>query len=191
MAKARIGLIDVDSHNFPNLALMKISAWHKAQGDIVEWWWGWNKYDLVYMAKTFDDLYTQDLSKPHNTKQIVRGGTGYNLRTTLPDEIEHIYPDYSIYPDFTKDTAYGFLTRGCPRACGFCIVSEKEGRRSVKVADLDEFWEGQQHIKLLDPNLLACKDHLDLLDQLAKSEAWVDFTQGLDIRLLIRKILKS
>ena len=180
----QIGLIDVDSHNFPNLALMKISAWHKAQGNNVEWWWGFGNYNKVYMSKVFDDTYSPDIPEPLNAKAIIKGGTGYGLNNKLPDDIEHMYPDYSLYPTLTKNTAYGFLTRGCPRACGFCLVSEKEGRRSKKVADLSEFWSGQKHIKLLDPNLLAAKEHAELLGQLADSGAWVDFTQGLDIRLV-------
>lgn len=94
-----------------------------------------------------------------------------------------MYPDYTLYPDLTRDTAYGFLTRGCPRGCKFCIVASKEGRRAHKVANLSEFWNGQKHIKLLDPNLLACREHPDLLQQLIDSKACVDFTQGLDIRL--------
>lgn len=179
-----IGLIDVDGHNFPNLALMKISAWHKKQGDTVGWWWGWEQYDRVYMSKVFDSTYSPDVSKPLNAREIIKGGTGYGLDNKLPDEVERIYPDYSIYPELTKDTAYGFLTRGCPRACNFCIVAEKEGRRSVKVADLSEWWNGQKNIKLLDPNLLACPEHLELLGQLVSSNAWVDITQGLDCRLL-------
>ena len=178
-----IGLIDVDGHNFPNLALMKLSAWHKAQGDAVEWWWGFGAYDRVYMSKVFDAAYSADQPEPLNAREIIKGGTGYGLDNRLPDEVEHIYPDYSLYPALTKDTAYGFLTRGCPRACGFCIVAGKEGRTSVKWADLDQWWRGQKYIKLLDPNLLACPEHMDLLGQLADSGAWVDFTQGLDIRL--------
>ena len=181
---AKIGLIDVDSHNYPNLVLMKISAYHKAQGDEVEWWWGWGQYDTVYMSKVFDDTYTPDHPEPVNTKEIIKGGTGYGLGNKLPDEIEHMYPDYSLYPELTKDTAYGFLTRGCPNACPFCIVSEKEGRCSHKVADLSEWWDGQNAIVLMDPNLLACRDHMDLLKQLADSGAWVDINQGLDARLL-------
>lgn len=180
----KIGLIDVDGHNFPNLALMKLSAHHKAQGDTVDWWNGFESYDLVYKAKVFTDEYSPDHDAVINAKQIICGGTGYGLDNTLPPEIEHIYPDYSLYPRLTKDTAYGFLTRGCPRACGFCIVAAKEGRASVKVADLPEWWSGQKHIKLLDPNLLACRDHPELLQQLIDSKAWVDFTQGLDIRLV-------
>ena len=101
----------------------------------------------------------------------------------LPDEIEHIYPDYGIYPQFSG-IAYGFLSRGCYRCCGFCLVSEKEGTRSTQVADLSEFWNGQKELKLLDANLLACPDHEKLILQLAESRAWVDFSQGLDIRLI-------
>lgn len=183
----KIGLVDVDGHNFPNLALMKISAYHKAKGDSVEWVFPLDTYDLVYQAKVFDETYSKDIEWQPQAEKIIKGGTGYGLYNTLPDEIEHIYPDYSIYPELTKNTAYGFLTRGCPRACGFCIVSEKEGRKSVKVADLSEFWRGQKNIKLLDPNILACRQHLDLLEQLAASGAWVDFTQGLDVRLINQK----
>ena len=180
----KIGLIDVDGHNFPNLALMKLSAWHKAQGDSVEWWWGWEQYDRVYMSKVFDDTYSPDIPEPVNATKIIKGGTGYGLDNKLPDEIEHIYPDYSLYPKLTKDTAYGFLTRGCPRGCHFCIVSGKEGRRSVKVADLSEWWRDQKNIVLMDPNILACPQHMGLLGQLADSQAWVDINQGLDCRLL-------
>lgn len=186
-----IGLIDVDGHNFPNLALMKISAWHKSQGDNVEWWFGLNQYDRVYMSKVFDETYTPDILEPCNTKEIIKGGTGYGLDNKLPDEIEHMYPDYSLYPELTKDTAYGFLTRGCPRGCDFCIVAKKEGRCSVKVADLSEWWRGQRNIKLLDPNLLACREHIDLLRQLEESKALVDFTQGLDARLLTEKNIEA
>lgn len=187
----KIGLIDVDGHNFPNLALMKLSAWHKAQGDAVEWWWGFSEYDRVYMSKVFDETYTPDIPEPLNAREIIKGGTGYGLDNRLPDEVEHIYPDYLLYPELTKDTAYGFLTRGCQRGCHFCIVADKEGRRSAKVADLSEWWRGQKNIKLLDPNLLACREHMDLLGQLAESNACVDFTQGLDARLLTEENIKA
>ena len=183
----KIGLIDVDGHNFPNLALMKLSAWHKAQGDDVEWWWGFGDYDRVYMSKVFDETYSQDVPEPMNAREIIKGGTGYGMDNKLPYEVEHSFPDYSLYPKFTIDTAYGFLSRGCPRGCPFCIVKDKEGLISHKVADLSEFWNGQKNIVLCDPNLLACPEHMDLLGQLADSKAWVDMNQGVDARLLTEK----
>lgn len=182
-----VGLIDVDSHNFPNLALMKISAFHKSQGDDVGWYQhDHNRYDRVYQSKVFDDTYSKDISYTPNAVEVIKGGTGYDLSNTLPDEIEHIMPDYGLYG--INDTAYGFLTRGCPRHCGFCIVGDKEGLRSRKVADLSEWWNGQPNIKLLDPNLLACKNRMELLDQLIESRAVVDITQGFDIRLTNEEI---
>lgn len=193
----KIGLYDVDSHNFPSLPLMKISAYHKSKGDEVEIYQPLFHYDKVYVSKVFGDEYsTMDLTCI-NADEVEYGGTGFAIAIKdgkevyikandkpLPPEIEHAYPDYSLYPKLTKDTAYGFLTRGCPNNCGFCIVSKKEGRKSVKVADLSEWWNGQKKIKLLDPNLLACKEKIDLLIQLKDSKAKVDFTQGLDARFI-------
>lgn len=185
----KIGLIDVDGHNFPNLSIMKLSTWHKQNGDQVEWYnplTGW--YDIpdrVYMSKVFS--FSPDYPHPVNAKEIIRGGTGYYYPdggAELPDEIGHIYPDYSLYPQYTNDTAYGFLTRGCPRGCGFCIVGGKEGRTSRKVADLSEFWRGQKNIVLLDQNITACREWQGLFQQLIDSKAWVDFSQGLDIRVM-------
>lgn len=187
----KIGLIDVDSHNYPNLALMKISAYHKAHGDEVEWWWGWGQYDRVYMSKVFDETYSPDIPEPLNAKEIIKGGTGYDKKKVLPPEIEHMCPDYSLYPDLTQDTAFGFLTRGCPNNCPFCGVCEKEGRQSLKVANLSEWWSGQKNIVLMDPNLLACREHMDLLQQLAESQAWVDINQGLDARLLTPRNIEA
>lgn len=176
----RIGLVDVDGHNFPNLAIMKLATYHKQRGDEVEWAFPLLPYNRVYMAKVF--TFTQDDITAYQTDDIVRGGTGYDLQSKLPADVENCYPDYSIYR--ITDTAYGYLTRGCPRGCPFCIVAEKEGRQSKKVASLENFWRGQKYIKLLDPNLLACPDWKELMQQLIDSKAWVDFTQGLDIRLM-------
>lgn len=183
----RIGLIDVDGHNFPNLPLMKLSAYHKVACDSVEWYEPLlsGHVDRVYMSKVF--TFTSDYEYYVDADEIIRGGTGYSYPDggeSLPDEIEHIYPDYSLYPDRCKDTAYGFLTRGCPRNCGFCIVGKKEGLCSKKVADLSEFWKGQKNIVLLDPNLFACRDWEELSQQLIDSKAWVDFSQGCDIRIM-------
>ena len=185
MTHIRIGLIDVDSHNFPNLCLMKLSAYHKAQGHQVCFWNPLFYFDVVYKSRVFTDTYSKDNIMVRNAGQVIKGGTGYGPGPDLPDEIEHSYPDYSLYPQYSE-TAYGFLSRGCPRGCGFCIVGGKEGRKSRKVADLSEFWRGQREIKLMDANLLACPDHEKLLLQLAESRALVDFSQGLDIRLITR-----
>jgi len=179
---AKIGLIDVDSHHYPNLALMKISAYHKSKGDTVEWWNAFMSYDRVYQSKIFTEEYTKDNEYFVKADEVIKGGTGYDLKNKLPNEIEHIFPDYSIYP--TKDTAYGFLTRGCPRGCHFCVVAEKEGMKSIQVADLTEFWNGQKNIEVLDPNLLACKNHITLLKQLSETNSTVNPNQGLDCRLL-------
>jgi hypothetical protein len=185
----KIGLIDVDGHNFPNLALMKISAYIKQKGDTIGFYEPLlsGKLDICYMSKIF--TFTPDYKDTIRAKVIIKGGTGYNVSSKLPSSIEHVYPDYGLYG--IQDTAYGFLTRGCFRTCPFCIVSPKEGPTSHKVADLSEFWQGQPTIKLLDPNLLAYEGHEELLDQLAKSGAFVDFTQGLDARLLTHKILEK
>lgn len=176
----KIGLVDVDNHNWPNLALMKISAWHKSHGHSVQWAGSLEHYDIVYMAKVF--TFTPDDIQSYQADKVVKGGTGYDLSSRLPKNIECAFPDYDLYG--IKNMAYGYLTRGCPRKCPFCIVAKKEGKQAHKVADLSQFWCGQKHIKLLDPNLLACPDWENLLGQLADSGAWVDFTQGLDIRLM-------
>lgn len=197
----RVGLISVDSHNFPNLPLMKLSAWHKRRGNSVEWYipiqHGFPNppLDRVYMSKIFS--FTPDYWDFVNAREVIKGGSGYCISlvdgkevyhkendSQLPYEVEHIYPDYSLYHELTKDTAYGFMSRGCPRGCDFCHVEAKEGRNAYKVADLSEFWRGQKNIVLLDPNITACKDCKELFQQLIDSGSWVDFSQGVDIRLM-------
>lgn len=193
----KIGLIDVDGHNFPNLALMRISAWHKAQGDVVEWWQGdLFHYDRVYMSKIFSDAYSPDVPEPINADEVIKGGTGYCItlgedgkehfdesrNTKLQDEVERMFPDYSIYPQFPF--AVAMTSRGCPRGCSFCHVAAKEGRCAVKVADVKDFWNGQKEIKVLDPNITACREKRDLFRQYRETGANIDFTQGLDIRCL-------
>jgi hypothetical protein len=171
----QIGLIDVDS-KIPNLALMKLSAFYKNKGDNVEWAIPMLPYDRIYISKVF--THTNDFDTCLMADEIIRGGSGYDLKNKLDDAIEHTCPDYGLYG--VKNTAYGFLSRGCPRACKFCIVSEK-------VANLKEFWNGQKEIVVLDPNLLACNDKYDLLQQLIDSKAWIDINQGLDARFLTDK----
>lgn len=180
-----IGLIDVDSHNFPNLALMKLSAYHKGRGDQVEWWNGLKHYDIVYKSRIFTDTYSEDVDYCINADKVVKGGTGYDLKNKLPYEVEHQYPDYNLYSG-GGGRAYGFLTRGCPRSCPFCIVSEKEGNTHT-VAELSEFWKGQKEIMLMDSNITASKDCERLFDSLIASKALINFEGGLDIRFLTDK----
>ena len=199
----RIGLIDVDGHNFPNIALMRISAYHKARGDIVEWWWSdFVHYDIVYMSKIFSDAYSPDVSAPINADKVVKGGTGYAIHLQdgkevfnkeedkdLPAGIEKMFPDYSIYPQFPY--AVSMTSRGCPRGCAVCHVAAKEGRCSIKVANVSDFWCGQDEIKVLDPNITACRDKRDLMQQYVDTKAKIDFTQGLDIRLLNQRDIED
>jgi len=191
---ATIGLIDVDGHRFPNLALMRISAYHKMQGDLVEWWIGdIIHYDRVYISKVFS--FTHDVPDPVNCDEVIRGGTGYCIsveggrevfdksrNTSLPAEVEKMRPDYSIYPQY--NFAVAMTSRGCPRGCAFCHVAAKEGRCSVKVADVADFWNGQKHIEVLDPNIVACREKRELFCQYRETEAQIVFNQGLDIRLM-------
>lgn len=216
----KIGLIDADlmwqkhangrrygktkADIFRNLALMKISAWHKCNGDSTEWFEPLKEYDRVYVSKVFSTTPIDHTIIQAN--EVIYGGSGFCIKlengrevwnepedgshilqgrfqSILPYDVEHIYPDYDLYP-MVKDTAQGFLTRACPRGCFFCHVAAKEGRIAHKVADLSEWWNGQKNIILCDPNLLACKDWKDLLQQLADSGAKVDMNQGMDARLI-------
>lgn len=148
----KIGLIDVDGHNFPNIPLMKLSAWHKQQGDSVEWYEPMfsGHMDIVYLSKVF--TFTPDYQYYIDADEVYYGGTGYYYPgggPALPAEIEHIYPDYSLYPELCSDTAYGFLTRGCPRGCAFCIVGYKEGLRSKRLLILTSSGEDKRILKFV------------------------------------------
>lgn len=177
----RVGLIDVDGHgNFPNLALMRLSAWHRKQGDTVEWWNGFCHYDRVYMSKVF--TFTPDIDTVIDADEIIKGGTGYKDYGSLPPEIEATAPDYSIYP--SVDYAIGFLTRGCIRNCPWCIVPKKEG--SIRPAAT---WEeikrpDSNKIIFMDNNVLASSHGLQQIESMGGKKVWVDFNQGLDARLV-------
>ena len=187
----RIGLHDADREHlkrgkkFPNYALMKISAWHKAQGDSVEWWCRDIKYDQVYSSKIFDFTPTN----PKLPKDTIRGGTGYRdlpISQELSPEVDSMFPDYSIYPDC--DYAIGYLTRGCPNKCRWCIVPAKEGQirpyrdwRGIVRPDSDK-------LVLMDNNILACDYGIEQLNNLIGSGYKIDLNQGMDARLITAEI---
>jgi hypothetical protein len=171
----KVLLIDIDS-KIPNLALMKLSKWHKQQGDRVFL----NRCgfpDITYVSC----IFRQNAGKTTFYPDAKIGGTGISLNTALPDAIEHIMPDYDLYG---CDFSIGFASRGCIRSCEFCVVPQKEG--SIRDnAPLSEFL-GPRHrkIMLLDNNLLAAPSARDVLHELAERRLLVNFNQGLDIRLV-------
>ena len=189
----KVGLHDAESTHFkkgkrfPNYALMKISAWHKRQGDTVEWWIPLYQYDRVYSSKVFDFTPVD----PYLPEDAVRGGTGYRdipLDKELPEEVEHMFPNYSIYPEC--DFAIGYLTRGCIRNCRWCIVPKKEG-----LIHSYRTWEevvrpDSDKIVLMDNNILSCNHGIRQLEKLSETKYKIDINQGLDARLVTKDIAK-
>ena len=175
-----VGLLDIDS-KMANLALMKISAYHKSIGDFVKWHDPlFDRPDKLYASKIF--TFTPDYDSAWPDCEIIKGGTGYDITSKLPEEIENCQPDYSIYPDCKS--AIGFLTRGCIRKCSWCIVPEKEGNihavatwQQVKRNDSNE-------IMFFDNNVLACQHGIDQIVELGNQKVRIDFNQGLDARLI-------
>ena len=179
----KVGLIDIDS-KIPNLALMKLSAYHKQLGHQVEFtsplFANQNGYDLLIASKIFD--YT---SMPILPKGTQIGGSGYDLKKKLIDPVEHIYPDYELY---NCDFAIGYTSRGCNRRCPFCIVPKKEGKFKVVCDDIREFWRGQGRLMLLDNSINTDDEHFyRILLYLINHRIKVDFNQGLDIRYLTNR----
>jgi len=172
----KIGLVDVDG-KMPNIALMKISAWHKAQGDSIEWFDPLiSRVDKVYGSKLFN--FTPDYG--YYPDGSVKGGTGYDLKTELPEEIETwTLPDYSIYP--TCDYSVQLFSRGCIRECKFCVVPEKEGGiRAVPAMYLNP--KGNR-IEVLDNNFFANPRWRDAVTCLAEINQPVNM-HGVDVRLM-------
>lgn len=191
----RIGLIDVDGHAkkkkwgatiYPNIALGKIARWHRQAGDTVEWYNPLNAegYNTVYMSKIFSFSPDYDYVI-NNADHIVKGGTGYSVTTQLPECIDMLQPDYSIYPNVPKDYAYGFLTRGCPNKCKWCVVPNKEGKIRPYM-DVDQIAiEGRTKLVLMDNNILAAGDYAkEQLQKIIDRGYRVDFNQALDARLV-------
>ena len=171
----RIGLVDVDGHHFPNLSLMKLSAYHKKIGDSVEWANPlFGSYDRVYKSKVF--TFTTDDDTPWNC-EVVKGGTGYGLFNELPEEVDRICPDYSIYPQFTA--AYGFLTRGCPNKCPWCIVPKKEDNIRA-YSDIEDWLDGRKEAVIMDNNIIAHQHGLAQMEKIAAMGIRVDINQGIE-----------
>ena len=181
-----IGLIDVDNNRFPNLALMKIASYHRKRGDVVEWYATFSHYDIVYMSKVFN--FTPDFPYHINADTIVKGGTGYDIHSQLPPDIDNETPDYSIYPYIDKHTAYGFITRGCHNKCKWCVVPAKEG--SIKpYRDVDEIaTDGRKKLILMDNNILASQYGISQIEKIIARGYRVDFNQALDARLVTPKV---
>lgn len=188
----KVLLIDVDS-KIPNLALMKISAYHKSVGDTV----GFNvsNPDIVFASIVFskNGWKGNGIKKIYKNSKVFIGGSGYDLESELPDHIEKLKPDYDLYPDMNY--SIGFTSRGCIRKCEFCIVWKKEGFFKP-IGDIYDFWnEKHNHLVILDNNILADKDHFfKISEQIINEGLTVDFNQGLDIRLVddeIAVILKE
>jgi len=186
-----IGLHDAEydhmpKKSFPNLALMKISAWHKTKGDKVEWWTALDndKYDLVYSSKVFDFTPTNDFLPPNT----IKGGTGYGIYNELPSEIDNMFPDYSIYPNCNY--AIGFLTRGCINNCSYCAVPKKEGKIRPYSRWQDIVRQDTNKLVLMDNNILACKHGIRQLEELSDTDYLIDLNQGMDIMLLNDDIVK-
>ena len=175
----KVGLFGVDP-KCHNLALMKLSAYHRQKGDKVEFYnplWH-STYDIIYCSKIFRKSHKND---GYIRENMICGGSGFEYLTLLPDYIEHIRPDYTIY---NLDYSLGFTTRGCIRNCKFCIVPEKEGKIREH-AEIEEFLNPESNIVvLLDNNFLALPSHVKKLQKYIKKGWRMDFNQGLDLRLI-------
>ena len=179
----KIGLIDEDGHNYPNLALMKLSNYHKQHGDEVEWVNYFEIYDCIYKSKVF--TFTNEEYYATQCDVVVKGGTGYDVHSTLFCDCTE--PDYSIYPQYTH--AYGFLTRGCIRKCPFCVVPEKEGYIKP-YRDIETVLQNRKTAILMDNNVLAHEHGLKQIERIIDLKCRVDFNQSLDSRLVTDEIAK-
>ena len=182
----RVLLVDVDS-TIPNLALMKISAYHKKMGDIV----GFNitNPDTVYISCIFTKNAEQarGIAAYYPKAEVHLGGSGIDIDKKLPEECERIFPDYSLYPGMKY--SLGYTTRGCIRNCPFCIVPKKEGKFQ-RWQHLREFHEKTHNkIMVLDNNVYADKDwFFDNTDYVLENHLSFNAVQGMDIRILTEEI---
>lgn len=182
----RCQLIDVDS-KIPNLALMKISTWKKSLGYEV----GFNveNPDEIYASIVFDKNRhkTDGIELLYPNAVVERGGGGYDLHKSLPEEVDKLMPDYSLYPECDYDL--GFTTRGCVRNCYFCVVPKKEGKFRIVQHPREFHNPDHKKVMLLDNNILADKQwFMDITDWFIENNLKVSFNQGLDVRLMDKEI---
>ena len=173
-----IGLVDVDGHHYPNLALMRLSAWHKLNGDSVEWADPiFGNYDRIYKSKIF--TFTPDEYTPWQC-EVIKGGTGYDVRSRLPIEVEQqTAMDYSLYPQYPFSIQ--FFSRGCIRQCSFCLVHDKEGQiHPVEPLQLNP---NGKHIEVLDNNFFANPEWRSAVNYLLATKQKVNL-HGVDIRIM-------
>lgn len=173
-----VGLLDIDGHNYPNFALMKLSAYHKAKGDKVEWALPlFGCYNRVYASKIF--TFTPDDTTTWNC-EVIKGGTGYDIKSHLPVEIENFgVLDYSIYPQYAFSIQ--FFSRGCIRRCPFCLVRDKEGEiHPVDPVNLNPIGK---HIEVLDNNFFANPEWKEAIKYLLEAKQKVNL-HGVDIRIM-------
>lgn len=194
----RIGLLDIDCHAskkkwgatiYPNIALAKIARYYKSQGHDVEWAIPFSHYDIIFRSKIFN--FSADDMTIYDADKVIKGGTGYDVNSALPHDIDHLQPDYSIYPHVPQDTAYGFLTRGCPNKCKWCVVPRKEGIIKPYM-DVDEIAiEGRKNLVLMGNNILASGDYaVEQLEKIIRYRYKIDFNQAMDARLVDDKFAK-
>jgi len=184
--KLNVLLIDADNTGFPNLALMQLSTYLKKQGHNVNFGSMSGKPDRVYISCVFTKNKDKALSVGtyYPEAEKIYGGTGVDQNNQV-SYFSHEYPDYSLYP--SCDFSLGFMTRGCIRECPWCVVPDKEGYIRDH-SPLDEFLNPDfDKIMLLDNNLLACKKHPQMLEDLIEVGKKVCFTQANDIRLITKE----
>ena len=180
-------LVDVDG-TLPNLALMKLSRHFKEQGRPAVLARKDERpagVEVVFASAVFSAPTSQRrlaALRERYGNALVAGGTGADVSGRLAPEVEALPADFGLYPEL-GDRALGFLTRGCPYHCPFCLVPQKEGPPR-QVSDFDSLLQGRTQLILLDDNLLAHPRADEFLEELVRRELQVNFNQTLDLRLV-------